>query len=174
MSWRVAAQGKLTPVILRAAGEAHAARPALKRNHKLRPVNGICGLWTDALYGSALFPEFDETFANASSAGPSCSSCIKCARISSGTGLLTADTRSSRTVAKCYGLPNVRHHFSGGRGPLSVVPVCSAGQHLMVTSYANRTSPVVRGQVAARETSWASPHPPQPKRAAVAGGWRGR
>ena len=68
--------------------------------------------------------------------------------------LLTADyTFVNERLARHYGIPNVYgSHFRRVTLPDETRRgLLGHGSILMVTSYATRTSPVVRGQVAARE-----------------------
>ena len=99
-------------------------------------------------------PSSTRTCARRSSARPSCSSRASSARIAASLELLTANyTFVNERLARHYGIPNVygshfrRVTFTDDRRARPARP----RQHLTVTSYANRTSPVRARQVAARE-----------------------
>ena len=100
-----------------------------------------------------------------SSARPSCSSTASCARTAASLDLLTADyTFVNERLAQHYGIPNVYgSQFrrvtltdDARRGLLG------QGSILMVTSHADRTSPVVRGKWILENLLGTPPPPPPP------------
>ena len=109
-------------------------------------------------------PGSTRTSARRSSARPSCSWTACCARTAASARLLTADyTFLNERLAKHYGIPHVYgSHFrrvsldgTARRGLLG------QGGILTLTSYATRTSPVLRGKWIL-ENLLASPPPPPP------------
>ena len=96
------------------------------------------------------FPDFDDNLRQAFRTRPSCSSRASCARTAACSICSTADyTFVNERLARHYGIPNVygsqfrrvtRRRTQTRRGLLG------QGSILTVTSYPNRTSPVLRGK----------------------------
>ena len=164
----LAARGELTEAGgARAAGAAHAGRSAVAgaRREFRRPVAVAAQHPAASSRTRACFRSSTRTCARRSSARPSCSSRASCARIAACSELLTADyTFVNERLARHYGIPNVYgSHFrrvtltdDARRGLLG------KGSILTVTSYPNRTSPVLRGKWLLENMLGAPPPPPPP------------
>ena len=113
-----------------------------------------------------LFPTSTTTCARPSAARPNCSSKASCAKTAACSISLRADyTFLNERLAKHYGIPNIY----GSRfrrvtlGPDSVRGgLLRQGSILTVTSYATRTSPVIRGKWILENILGAPPPPPPP------------
>ena len=150
----------------RATGAAHAGRPARRAL-----VTNFAGQWLQlrnlraSIRTRTSFPTSTTTCARRSAARPSCSSRASCARTAASLDLLTADyTFVNERLAQHYGIPNV-YGSQFRRVPVTDEArrgLLGQGSILMVTSHADRTSPVLRGKWILDNILGTPPPPPPP------------
>ena len=150
----------------RAASAAHDRRPARRRvRRQLRRASGCILRNLDAVIPvQSIFPNFDDTLREGLRRETELFFASVLREDRSVLDLLDADyTFVNERVARHYGLPNVKgSHFRRVQLPADSPRrgLLGHGSMLAVTSYADRTSPVVRGHWILENLLGAEPPPP--------------